>query len=288
MELKQLSVNGRRLSYRSTGEGRPPVVLVHGFGEDSRVWDPILPFLSSYHLIVPDLPGSGASESSENMSMEGLAEDLQKLVVHETATLFFKAGEPGSVAMIGHSMGGYITLAFAEKWGAALRGFGLFHSSAFADTEEKKDTRRKGISFIRENGIDAFLRTSTPKLYSQHTHDTAPHIPKLHIESLGAYKAESAIRYYKAMMARPDRTEVLRNSEVPVLFIIGMHDTAVLPEDAMKQVHLPATSAVHFLQHSGHMGMQEETEAAGQYLGDFLRFVFENRLSPADKTDRQP
>jgi len=285
MEQKQLSVNGRTLSYRSTGEGRPPVVLVHGFGEDSRVWDPLVPFLSSYHLIIPDLPGSGASDASEDMSMEGMAEDLQKLVVHETATLFFKPGEPGSVVMIGHSMGGYITLAFAEKWGAALRGFGLFHSSAYADTEEKKDTRRKGISFIRENGIEAFLRTSTPKLYSPDTHETAPHLPKLHIESLGDYKAESAIRYYEAMMARPDRTDVLRNSEIPVLFIIGMHDTAVPPEDAMKQVHLPATSVVHFLQHSGHMGMQEEREAARQYLADFLRFVFESRLPLPDKSD---
>ena len=59
--------------------------------------------------------------------------------------------------MIGHSMGGYITLAFAEKYPEMLRAFGLFHSSAFADDEEKKETRRKAIKSIRENGPAAFF-----------------------------------------------------------------------------------------------------------------------------------
>ena len=137
MEQKEIKYQGKRLSYRSRGEGLP-VVLVHGFGEDSRVWDAQLDALKDYHLIVPDLPGTNRSEMIDDMSMEGMAAALERLIVHETATVYYKEGEPGSVVMIGHSMGGYITLAFAEKHPQMLRGFGLFHSSAYADTDEKK------------------------------------------------------------------------------------------------------------------------------------------------------
>ena len=138
MQEKQVTVNGKKVFYRQSGEGSAVVVLVHGFGEDGRVWQNLIDALQNYHLIIPDLPGSGQSEMIDDMSLEGLAEALRQLIVHETATIFYKEGEPGSVAMIGHSMGGYITLAFAEKYPSMLKAFGLFHSSAFADSEEKK------------------------------------------------------------------------------------------------------------------------------------------------------
>ena len=107
MQEKQVTVNGKKVFYRQSGEGSAVVVLVHGFGEDGRVWQNLIDALQNYHLIIPDLPGSGQSEMIDDMSMEGLAEAVKAIILHETAELFFKEGEPHSVIMIGHSMGGW-------------------------------------------------------------------------------------------------------------------------------------------------------------------------------------
>ena len=137
---KQLLYQNNRIVYAVEGAGKP-VMLVHGFGEDSSVWVNQIPFLKDhFQLIIPDLPGSGESAMVDDMSMEGMAEVLKAVADKETNELF---------TLIGHSMGGYITLAFAEKYSNRLNGFGLFHSTAFADSEEKKATRQKGIEFIR-------------------------------------------------------------------------------------------------------------------------------------------
>ena len=108
-------------------------------------------------LIVPDLPGAGKSDMIDDMSMEGMAEMLKAIIDKEKISSF---------VLIGHSMGGYITLAFAEKYPQYLIKFGLFHSTAYADNEEKKAIRRKGIDFIKEHGAFEFLKNTTPNLFS--------------------------------------------------------------------------------------------------------------------------
>ena len=272
MEQKEIKYQGKRLSYRSRGEGLP-VVLVHGFGEDSRVWDAQLNALKDYHLIVPDLPGTNRSEMIDDMSMEGMAAALEKLIVHETATVYYKEGEPGSVIMIGHSMGGYITLAFAEKHPQMLRGFGLFHSSAYADTEEKKQNRRKSIDFIQRNGAYEFLKTAVPNLYATENRESLAEEIKAHLETTHNFSPEMLVSYYQAMIDRPDRRQVLQEAHVPVLFILGKHDTAVSFDDGLEQSHLPRSSYVHILENSGHMGMREQTGEANEHLQKYLDFV---------------
>ena len=78
--------------------------------------------------------------------------------------------------LIGHSMGGYITLAFAEKYPELLNAFGLFHSTAYADDDAKKETRRKGIEFIKNKGVSAFLKNTTPNLFSEKTKKENPQL----------------------------------------------------------------------------------------------------------------
>ena len=272
MEQKEIKYRGKRLSYRSRGEGLP-VVLVHGFGEDSRVWDAQLDALKDYHLIVPDLPGTNRSEMIDDMSMEGMAAALERLIVHETATVYYKEGEPGSVVMIGHSMGGYITLAFAEKHPQMLRGFGLFHSSAYADTDEKKQNRRKSIDFIRRNGAFEFLKTAVPNLYYPENRESLSEEIRAHLETTHNFSAEMLVSYYQAMIDRPDRRQVLQDAHVPVLFILGKQDTAVSFDDGLEQSHIPRSSYVHILESSGHMGMREQTEEANEHLQKYLDFV---------------
>ena len=275
MQEKSITIKDKTLFYRTIGEGPCVLVLVHGFGEDGRIWNGLIKSLKNYRLIVPDLPGSGRSEMIDDMSMDGMADVLQKLVVHETATVFYREGEPGSVVMIGHSMGGYITLAFAEKYPAMLRGFGLFHSTAFADSAEKIETRRKGIRFIEENGAFAFLKTTIPNLYSPETKEKNPTLVEEQIIAGHGLKSEALIAYYEGMIARPDRTHVLKESRVPVLFIMGKYDNAVPLADGLKQCHLPATSFIHILEHSGHMGMQEEGDLAKSALSGFLSHIYQ-------------
>src|SRR5215203_2348868 len=126
---KTSKYQGKNLSYQVVGSG-PTVVLIHGFGEDGNVWRNQILFLQhAFQLIIPHLPGSGSSDIIDDMTMEGLADSIHFILKEEDVK---------GCSMIGHSMGGYVTLAFAEKNPSLLESFGLFHSTAFADTEEKK------------------------------------------------------------------------------------------------------------------------------------------------------
>ncbi len=73
-------------------------------------------------------------------------------------------------------MGGYITLAFAEKYPELLNGIGLFHSSSYADDEQKKEMRNKGIDFIKNNGPELFLKNTMPNLFSKKTKEEVPEL----------------------------------------------------------------------------------------------------------------
>ena len=261
---KEIQYEGKKIMYRLLGKGRP-VMLVHGFGETGDVWQYQAELLANeFLLIIPDLPGSGGSAMVTDMSMEGLAEVLHSIIHEENID---------RCIMIGHSMGGYITLAFAEKYWNHLVAFGLFHSSAFADTEEKKATRRKGIEFIRQHGAFEFLKTSTPNLFSGITKENNKELIDRFIGSLSNFSAPSLVSYYESMMQRPDRTKVLKNSGLPVLFTMGKYDNAIPLDDGLKQCHIPEKSYIHILHQSGHMGMLEEPARACRLLGQFLNEI---------------
>lgn len=261
MTNKEIQIEGKKIFYCVTGSGKP-VMLVHGFGEDRTVWKHQKDYLNNkFKLIIPDLPGSGLSEITDDMSMEGMAEVLHSIIHEENID---------KCVMIGHSMGGYITLAFAEMYWNHLSAFGLFHSTAYADTEEKKATRQKGIAFIKEHGTFAFLKNVTPNLFSTQTKDKKPELIDEQINSSDNFSPTALVSYYQAMIERPDRTAILKQSTVPVLFIIGKYDNAVSPADTLKQCHLPGISYIHMLNQSGHMGMLEEPQQSNQILEKFL------------------
>ncbi len=263
MHEASIMIAGVPIGYRTTGEG-PCVVLLHGFGETGSVWEGQAAALTGYRLIVPDLPGTGLSGMIEDMSMEGMATAIYQLLVQLHID---------RCVLIGHSMGGYIALAFWEQYPEMLSGIGLFHSSAFADNEEKKATRQKGVQFIEKHGAAAFLETATPNLYSPPTRYQRPELVTNHIETVRNASAAALTAYYRSMMQRPDRTVLLQQNKLPVLYVLGKHDTAVPLEDGLKQAHLPALAHVHLLQHSGHMGMKEEPEESNRLLQDFLTTI---------------
>jgi pimeloyl-ACP methyl ester carboxylesterase len=263
---KFIDIDSQPLFYSVVGTGQP-VVLVHGFGEDGLIWQHQVEALQSkYRFIVPDLPGSGRSAISKDMSMEGLAAAVQHIIQDE-----IPGNEP--FIMIGHSMGGYVTLAYAEAYPQRLKALGLFHSTAYADSEEKKATRQKGIEFILQHGGGLFIQQTTPNLFSPASKVEKAYLIGEIIDRYSNFPAESLVQYYKSMIERPDRTAVLQRSTYPVLFIAGEHDTAISLDHIMQQSHLPALSYVHILKRSGHLGMLEEQDLSNQYLDAFLAGV---------------
>lgn len=259
--MKQLQYQGQPIFYSLTGSG-PVVVLLHGFGEDATVWDFQKVYLQHYfQLLIPHLPGSGPSAPIADMSMEGLAQSIYFILEQEAIT---------QCVMIGHSMGGYITLAFAQQYASVLKGFGLFHSTAYADSDEKKATRKKGIQFIKEHGGYNFLKTATPNLYSTATKEQQPALIEKHLQTLGNSNDAALVAYYQFMMARPGRTNVLTDTSLPVLFVLGRWDTAVPLADGLALCHLPNLSYIHILNGSGHMGMVEEQHLSNTILHQYL------------------
>ncbi|MBK7098826.1 MAG: alpha/beta hydrolase [Sphingobacteriales bacterium] len=257
---KTVDFDGRKISYSVYGEGNP-VILLHGFGEDDSVWRNQVPFLQQdFRVIIPQLPGTGDSDLLEEMSMETMAASVMQIADAEGL---------GSFVVIGHSMGGYTTLAFAEKYMDRLKAFGLYHSNSIADSEEKKTNRRKGVDFVKKYGALAFLKSITPNLFSETTKNNNPDLVIQTMNNIPAFSDESVIAYYKAMMARRNRTNVLETSLVPVLFVIGKGDSLIPYQDALHLSTLPDKSYIYTLQNSGHLSMLEEPEESNKALKEF-------------------
>ncbi len=265
--MKHIIFRNKKIFYKAAGKGMP-VILLHGFAETSDVWNYQFEKLKEdFFVIIPNLPGSGKSEMLEG---EVFIEDYAD-VIKAIADIEVNNNKSALFTLVGHSMGGYITLALAEKYPKLLNAFGLFHSSAFADDTSKIEARKKGIEFIKNNGVESFVKTTTPNLFSEKTKNKNPKLIENLTHLAKDFSADALIQYYYAMMERPDRISVLKSFKKPVLFIIGKDDNAVPLKASLEQCHLPSVSYIEILQNSGHMGMWEEKNKANQSLLNFLK-----------------
>jgi pimeloyl-ACP methyl ester carboxylesterase len=252
------------LEYNDTGNGFP-LVLLHGFCESRELWKYCEKELAiHFRVIAPDLPGFGESRLEDpEASMEYFADKVKELL---------DSLKISQCVMVGHSLGGYITLAFAERYESCLKGFGLFHSTAFADSEERKENRNKTITFIEKHGVPAFAQSFVAPLFSLRNRE----LLRTEIQDLIRIAASSSehgvIETTKAMRDREDRTSVLKNSTVPVLFVAGKRDGTIPLEKSLEQCHLAKHSIVHFLSEAGHMGMIENKAEAIKILRNYTNF----------------
>ena len=254
--------------YRVYGKG-PACLFIHGFAEDGQVWDTQVRELSNDFLcLVIDMPGCGGSMDAIAAHPGMTMDDAVRLVLE-----VIDREQIEEITLIGHSMGGYITLAFAEKYPERLNGLGLIHSTAFADSEEKRETRRRSVIFMRKHGTRLFLEQLYPNLYGESFREQQPEEIQRQILGSTAFSPETLIGYYEMMMARPDRTDVLRQFEKPVLFIMGAEDKTVHLSESLAQCHLPAQSHVHVLDGAVHMGMKEEPEKTTSIIREFLSYL---------------
>ncbi|WP_291907706.1 alpha/beta hydrolase [Chitinophaga sp. CB10] len=257
------TINNGNGTYQDIGQG-PAVVLIHGFSENNEVWKPQQEALSGdCRLILPNLPGTGKSQLTEGLTIAAMADYVYSILLAENIK---------EAVVIGHSMGGYVALALLQQHPEVIKGLGLFHSTAAADTEEKKDTRRKSMAFIQQHGGELFTRQTIPNLFSPATKTKKPELVEACIDMCVQCPDESLIAYTNAMMQRPDLTGLLTSVTTPVLFVIGKDDNAVAPASVIQQVMLPKTSNVFIFEEVGHMGMWEKIEASNHLLKQFISF----------------
>lgn len=260
---KKISNGNQEGAYWTEGEGKA-VVLIHGFAEDHSVWEHQTAFLRvHYRVLVPDLPGTGNSPLTQPLSVESMAEFIYAMLVAEGIS---------EATIIGHSMGGYVSLAFAEKYPHLLEGLGLFSSTAKADTPEKVEARQKSIRMMQQYDREPFLRQLLPNMFSEVFRSKQAARVESFVQRALPGNKEPLIAYYEAMIARPDRTAVLKEIKVPVLFFIGKDDQAVPPDNTLGQVTLPAIASVHIFDQVGHMGLLEVYEESNLVLHHFIAF----------------
>ncbi len=256
--------NQHQLFYTQQGKGFP-LVFIHGFCEDSLIWkDFVQPFLPFYQVITIDLPGFGQSDVQPEHRIETYREAVKTVLT----TLNIQ-----QCILIGHSMGGYTALAFAEKYPEYLQGFALFHSHPFADSDSKKANREKTINFIQKYGTAPFLGQMLPNLFSEAFQKNNKTLIDKMIEEATAYSEAGIVAGLEAMINRPDRCAVLAQSQQPILLIIGKEDTAIPYRDSLKMSDLAPITVLHILENVGHMGMFEATAITQKIIFDFLEFL---------------
>ncbi len=247
--------------HEQRGSGRP-VVLLHGFCETRKLWYRMADKLAgSYAVFLPDLPGFGESPLPHKpFSIESIA-----------AMIHAWLDENGlhRPVVIGHSLGGYVALAMAATQPFRMSGLGLFHSTAYADTAEKKANRDKVIDFVTRNGVAPYVETFVPGLFFQKDH---PDIATMLKIGMGTRK-ETLIAYATAMRDRPDRTGILETFSGPMLMVAGDHDAGIPVEQTAKQVALMRTAVFRVLNNTGHMGMFESELESMKIVKEFIDLV---------------
>ncbi len=256
--------NGRRIGYRSDGKsGGLPLVLLHGFCEDASVWDVFLPFLKQIRLIRVDLPGFGVSDPALTPGMDVYA-DAVCAVLNDLSL--------EQCVLVGHSMGGYAALEFAEKHPERLAGLGLFHSHPFEDGPERKEARRRGIEMLESGKRDLYVAQLFPGLFPEAYVKSRPEVIEALIQNGRRQSAEGIAAALEGMIGRKNHLDTLRGIECPVLFLLGALDTIVPPELGLQAAVVPSLAELQLLQGVGHMGMFEATEMCVEIVAGFWEF----------------
>ncbi|WP_338044826.1 spore protease YyaC [Paenibacillus lignilyticus] len=261
--------NGQTIAYYDStpqaGESTADtaIVLLHGFCGSSAYWVEVVSALSTHgRVIAPDLRGHGGSTAPDQSpyEMEQFAEDLFVLV-----------SELGieRICLFGHSLGGYVSLAFAERHPELLKSFALVHSTAKPDSEEAKGNRDKAAKALLADGIAPFVEGLVPKLFAPAHKETMAAAISDMIEIGRGTSAAGAAATALGMKARPDRTGVLEGLDVPRLLVAGSEDGVIAPANTFTVDGPHVTQAL--LEGSGHMSMIEAPEQLVHEMIAFLK-----------------
>jgi len=261
--MKRTNVNGIQLAYERRGNGTP-LVLLHGFPLDHHLWDEVVPLLEdTFDVIVPDLRGFGNSTMIDAPHrMDDYASDIAGLLDDLNIQ---------KAAIVGHSMGGYVALAFARLYPERVLGLGLVSSQVLADTPERKEGRYKSAEDVSANGIGSVVEAMTPKF----TNDAK--LQSYARASMERQQPAAYISALKAMAERVDSTDLLSSLRdgfasqdgafrFPVVIIHGDTDS-LIPIDRAREMKaaLPQAHLVE-IRGAGHMPMMEAKEETAEAL----------------------
>ena len=240
------------------------VVLLHGYLESMLVWDDFVPLLTrgGVRVVTLDLPGHGISEvKGEVHTMDYLARvvyDAMQVLGIERAVV------------VGHSMGGYVALAFAEAFPQACDGLVLFSSTPNADTEQKRENRQREIALVRAGKKEALARVAPEAGFAaDNRRRMKSYIDDL-TEQVAMTEDDGIVALLNGMIERPDRNEMLRQSPVRQLFIFGRKDGYIPVEVAGQLAASHPQAQVEWLDESGHMGFLEQPDRSAEIMLQFV------------------
>ena len=247
------------------GKGRC-IVLLHGFLGSSEVWKYIVPYLSSsFKVICIDLPGHGKSDCiGYAHSMELMADAVYAVLKH------FKIKK---CVLVGHSMGGYVSLAFAQKYSEFVKGLCLFHSTAYPDSEEKKKDRNRAIKIIKTNP-KLFIQPMIKNLFSKKLLPYLSNELKLATKIAMQTPVQGIIAALVGMRDRPSYLPVIKYAPFPVMMIIGKYDNVLPANILLEQCEMIPHKTCLFLEYEGHFGQLENPKFTGISIRKFARNCF--------------
>ena len=252
-----------KVNFTSTGKGSV-VVLLHGFLENSSMWNSISKTLSKkYRVICIDLLGHGKTENQGYVhTMENQAE-MVKAVLNSLRLRKY--------IFIGHSMGGYVALAFAKLYPSNIKGLCLMNSTALADSEEKKINRNRAIKAVKQN-YKTFIKIAIPMLFSEKNRQLfTTEIDETTNEAL-KISTQGIIAALEGMKIRENLTSIYKNATFPIQMIIGKQDPALDYNSLIKQVEHTNVQVVEFP--DGHMSHFENKKELNDTLLDFVKLCY--------------
>jgi len=254
------------IRYRLIGQGNC-IVLLHGYLENIEIWNDFAEGLSaSYQVLTFDIPKHGESESlSDCCTIDDLARSvnatLEKLKID-------------SAVIIGHSMGGYVALSFAELYPSKTAGLGLFHSTPFPDSDLKKRDRMLEVERVIDGELKSIVDSAVPMRFAQK--NLSKYQKEVEWASAMAMRTsiDGVVSALKAMASRPDRNHVIEDASFPTMMIFGACDNHIPLDVANDLANRHKKTRTVFLNNSGHMGFVEERDQALLATISFLEYVF--------------
>lgn len=252
----------KEIVFKHIGNG-PSITLLHGYLESMDIWNDFAQELAkNFSVCMIDLPGHGKSASYFPMNtMELMAETVHAVLQHLKIEKTF---------LIGHSMGGYAALAFAEKYPAYLWALSLFHSAPFADNPEKKTNRDREIKLLNEGKKELIYTAHFPKVFAPQNVEKFTKAIEQAKQAAANLPAENIIATLKGMKDRKDRTHVLSNLQVPFVSFSGQYDQFI-PFDMRKILPYPQQYHIVELENSGHIGFIEETQKSANAINSIAQ-----------------
>lgn len=250
------------ISFSDTGKGAA-VVLLHGFLENNAMWKAVIPVLSKNRRVIAiELLGHGKSDAigyvhSMDLMAEAVATVLKSLRLRR-------------ITLIGHSMGGYVALAFAEKFPDNVKGLCLMNSTALADTEDRKKLRERANKMV-QNNFENMVRMSFTNLFSERSRTIfKPELEEALAEALRT-PLQGYIACQEGMRIRPDRTSVLKDNDFAKWIIIGKKDSVLDYETSLKEAKDVGAETVVF--EEGHMSHIENKPELIEALHNFVKSI---------------